>query len=186
MKKTQAISILVFSLILFSIPVQAQEDLPPSGDGEVSIATSTPTVEEQVNDLLTSLSSLVKTLKHERDRKSKTSAKKVKLIARRIDRALKQVPPEKCYEQIKIAMNEFYGLVSDLNIGISCGPLIIPPFLDRENEVLTGDCALPPEAVLPDQLGIFGEVNPVYDTARDLFHIDEDGSGISDACEGGF
>ena len=184
MKNIQVLLILSVAIFLYSTPVIAQEDLPPSGDGEISIATSTPTVEEQINDLLASLSSLEKTLKKERGRSSKTAAKKVKLIAKKIERAINSIPPEKCYEGIKIAMNDFFALVSKLNRGISCGPPIIPPFLDREDEVLTGDCALPPEKVFPDQLGIFGEVNPVYDTARSLFHIDEDGSGISDACEG--
>ena len=186
MKNIQVLLILSFAIFLYSTPVIAQEDLPPSGDGEISIATSMPTVEEQVNDLLASMNSLVKTLKRARDRRSKLASKKVKLIAKKIDRAINSIPPEKCYEGVKIAMNDFFALVSELNIGISCGPSIIPPFLDRANEVLTGDCALPPEEVLPDQLGAFGEINPVYDTARNLFHIDEDGSGISDACEGGF
>ena len=170
--------LLVLSFLLYSIPVMAQEDLPPSGDGEISIATSTPTVEEQADDLLLSLNSVVKTLKKERDRRSKIASKKLKLIAKKIDRALKRTPPEKCYEEVKIAMNDFFALVSDLNVGISCGPAIIPPFLDRNNDPITPDC------ILPDQLGAFGEVNPVYEDARDLFHIDEDDSGISDACEG--
>ncbi len=170
--------LLVVSFLLYSISVIAQTDLPPSGGGEISIATSMPTVEEQVNDLLASLDSLEKTLKKEKDRSSKAAAKKVKLIGKKIGRAINSTLPEKCYEGVKIAMNDFFALVSKLGTGIACGPPIIPPFLDRNNDSITPDC------ILPDQLGAFGEVNSVYDIARNLFHIDKDGSGISDACEG--
>ncbi len=182
MKKVIVLVLLSFALSILSVPVSAQIDLS-SGSGGDTTVVDTPSVEEQAAKLLANLNSAVKALKHERDRKSKIASKKLKLIAKRIDRALK-LTPQKCFDEIKIAMDDFFGVVSDLNVGISCGPAILPPFLDREVDVLTPDCGLPPDEVLPDQLGSFGEVNPIYEDARDLFHIDVDSSNIPDACEG--
>ena len=150
------------------------------------------TVEEQLDNLLADLSSLQKTLK--KNRRKRPVFKKIKLITRNIIKAVNTVPPENCMKVIRIAMDDFYELVSKLELGISCGPAILPPFLPGSDssllvESLTGDCLPPPDAFERLQIGgpfggAFADVNPVYDEARDLFQIDADASEISDVCEG--
>ena len=75
-------------------------------------------------------------------------------------------------------MDKFYGLVSDLNVGISCGPNIPPPFLPEGEDTVSPDC------ILPDAFnGPFSEVYPLYTDARDVFRVDEDENNLSDVCE---
>lgn len=96
---------------------------------------------------------------------------------------------------LREAMDEFYELVTKLELGITCGPAVLPPFLPGDGgeplfEPLVEDC-LPPPDDFPERLqiggpfgGAFADVNPVYDDARDLFQIDANSSEISDVCEG--
>ena len=142
-------------------------------------AGNIPSVEDKLNKLLLDLNNLQVTLKKEGRAVNKNTLQKVKLITRRIDRAVKLIPPSKCFGVIKVTMDDFYKLVSRLGTGIACGPPIVPPFLDDfAPSTLTGDC------ILPDQFGPFGEVYGVYTEARELFHIDLDSNMVLDACEG--
>ncbi|GEM_PF-2929902 len=146
------------------------------------------TVEEQLESLLADLSSLQKSLK--KNRRKRPVAREIKTITKKIIKAVNSIPPESCMNTIRQAMKDFYDLVSELQLGIACGPLIIPPFLPGGDEPILEkinvDC-LPPDDLL--QIGgpfggAFVDVNPLYDEAKDLFQIDSDESEISDVCEG--
>lgn len=154
-------------------------------------STSKLSAQEQLDQVLDTLSALNKTLKSQR--RKRPIAIKIRLITRKIIRAVNSVPPSKCLEILKIAMDDFYGLVSDLGSGISCGPPILPPFLPEGESTDTDlgiNCLPPPE---PGELtrlqiggpfgGAFADVNPVYNECRDLFQIDDNGSNIPDVCE---
>lgn len=150
-------------------------------------------INEELNQVLGSLYSLKHTLRT--DRKKRPISRKIRLITRKIIRAVNSTPPENCLQQLKMAMNDFYDLVSELELGITCGPAVLPPFLPGEDELifredLAIDC-IPPE--FDDTLGrfqiggpfggSFADVNPVYDQCRDLFQQDNDSNDISDVCE---
>ena len=141
-------------------------------------------IETQLAEILGDLNDLQGTLKHQKAIQSRSTAKKLKLIGKKIDRAVKTIPPSNCLKRLKVAMDDFYGLTSDLGTGISCGPSILPPFLERkEPEPLTTNC-LPPEDELLAQIGSpFSEVYGLYNQARDLFHIDVNTNEIPDSCE---
>lgn len=173
--------ILVSNLLVLS-PTYAQVE---SSSEELS-------VEEELDQVLGTLSTLRKTLK--KNRQKRPVANKIKRITREIIKAVNSIPPEKCLEKLTDTMNEFYELVSDLGSGISCGPEILPPFFPEgeiENEDDLGiNCIPPPE--FEDDIafqiggpfgGSFADVHPVYEQCRDLFQIDEDLNNISDACE---
>ena len=176
--------IIVFlSLYLFFASIAyAQDDTVTSGE--------TLSVEQQLESLLADLLSLQKTLK--KNKKKRPIAKDVKLITKKIIKAVNSIPPESCMNTLRQAMDEFFELVTKLELGISCGPVILPPFLPGDDgssliEPLTEDCLPPPDALL--QIGgpfggAFVDINPVYDEAKDLFQIDVDSSEISDVCEG--
>ena len=183
MKKTLFITLLTLSII-FTGSVYAQDS---------TSTEETLSVEERLGDLLANLSSLQTTLK--KDRRKRPVARKIKLITKKIIKAVNAVPPENCMKVIRIAMNDFFGLVSDLGSGIACGPPILPPFLpggdsDLPIDSLSSDCILPPDEQLGRlQIGgpfggSFSDVYPIYNEARDLFHIDTNSSDISDVCEG--
>ena len=177
------ISILLVSLILFSYQLKAFSQSPSE---EILI-------EEELNQVLDSLASLKHTLKTQRAKRP--VGRKIKLITKDIIRAVNSIPPETCLKQLKAAMNNFYGLTSELLAGISCGPSVLPPFLPGEDEFpfrenLTTDCLPPPEDEIFERLqiggpfgGAFTDVNPVYEECRDVFQIDSDENEISDVCE---
>lgn len=175
---------LSFVLLVSTSPVYSQ-----TGD-----STDEITVEEQLNELLESLSSLQKTLKKQRIKKP--IARKIKLITRNIIRAVNSIPSDKCLQILKDAMDDFFELVSDLGSGIACGPPILPPFLPGEEDLppdtdLSINC-IPPEFDEPISRlqiggpfgGAFSDIHPAYNQCRDLFQIDNDGSNIPDVCEG--
>ena len=127
---------------------------------------------------------VIKKLKKERDKKT---AKRLKTIETKIIRALNSIPPAKCLDVLDKAMQDFYSLVSDLNIGVSCGPIIIPPFLpgtDNTDTPVIPDCILPPEMRTIPFNGAFSLVNPLYEDARDVFRVDENENEMPDVCEG--
>ena len=145
--------------------------------------TETSSVEDQLGQLLESSQSLQKELRNKKDKESRRLARRLKLITRKIISAVNSVPPAKCLSRLKPAMEDFFGLVSELGSGIACGPPIIPPFLRMNELPLNPDC-LPPD-LAPDQLDLnFSETLGLYDKARDIFHIDTNTNEIPDACEG--
>lgn len=184
MGKVKILVFLSFILLVSTLPVYSQ----------TSDSIDEITVEEQLNELLASLSSLQKTLKKQRIKKP--IARKIKLITKNIIRAVNSIPPDKCLQTLKDAMDDFYELVSGLGSGIACGPPILPPFLPGEEDLpvdedLSINC-IPPEFDEPIARlqiggpygGAFSDVNPAYNECRDLFQIDNDGSNIPDVCEG--
>ena len=148
-------------------------------------STEGVSIDEQLAMLLGDLNSLYENIKKGKFRHGKTAARKLKFIGRKIDRAVKTVPPNSCLSRLKIAMKDFYELTSDVGTGIACGPPIIPTFFDRDKEPLTTDCLPPPEdEVLRAQLGdLFSEVYGLYNKARDLARTDTNLNEIPDICE---
>ena len=151
-------------------------------------SSSSVSIETQLNEILRDLNNLQETFKHERGKQPKLVARKLRLIEKKIDRAVKTTPPLNCFKRLKIAMKDFYELTSDVGTGIACGPPIIPTFFDREKdkEPLTINCLPPPdEGPLRAQLGdLFSEVYGLYDRTRTLALIDKNTNEIPDACEG--
>lgn len=185
MKKKLFNLFLIFCLVyVFSIPVTAQS--------EVTTTEEELSVENQLDNLLAGLSSTQKALR--KDRRKRSVARKIKLITNKLIKAVNLVPPRKCMDVLRVAMDEFYELVSNLGSGISCGPPILPPFLPGEDfdslpTKLTQDCLPPPDEPL-ERLqiggpfgGSFSGVYPLYEDARDLFQIDSNDTEISDVCE---
>lgn len=180
----KAILVVLF-IFNFQYLALAQDDIAESEE--------TLSVGEQLDELLQSLSSLQANLK--KNKRKRPVGRKIKLITKKIIKAVNSIPPEACMETLRLAMDDFYELVSDLGLGIACGPPILPPFLPGEDdnnlvEPLSGDC-LPPPDELFERLqiggpfgGSFADVNPIYNEARNLFQIDTDKSNISDVCEG--
>lgn len=162
-------------LVLCINPVCAQTTDPEE---------ETPSIETQLDEILGDLNDLYKSLKKQKAKQAKITANKIKLISRKIDRAVKTIPPNSCFEKLKVPMNDFFKLVSDLGIGISCGPTILPPFFDTEPLVV--NCIPPPEEdeLLRAQVGRpFSEVYGAYTKARDLVQIDTNINEIPDICE---
>lgn len=170
-------------LLTYCIPVYSQTDS----------TTEEPSIEEQLEEILASLSSLQKTLKEEK--RKRPIARTIKSITRRIIRAVNTVPPDRCLTLLKVAMDDFYELVSDLGSAIACGPPILPPFLPGEETEIEDDldinCIPPPEdneVIVRLQIGgpfggAFSDVHPVYNDCRGFFQIDTNGNNISDVCE---
>ena len=181
--KVIGIIFLSFILLVSTSPVYSQ----------TSDSTDEISIEEQLNELLGSLSSLQKTLKKQRIKKP--ISRKVKLITRNIIRAVNSIPPDKCLKILTAAMDDFFELVSDLGSGIACGPPILPPFLPGGEEIVDEDLSInciPPEFDEPIARlqiggpygGAFSDVHPAYNQCRDLFQTDSDASNIPDVCEG--
>ena len=177
------LTILLFlsTCLIFISPVHSQTDG----------STTELSVQEQLDQALDSLSSLKQILQSKRAKRP--IARKIKLITRQIIRAVNSIPPDKCLQTLTKAMDDFYGLVSELGSGIACGPPILPPFLP-EGDTSTDlgvNCILPEpnEPVSRLQIGgpfggAFADVNPVYNQCRDVFRTDIDGNNIPDVCEG--
>lgn len=169
MKKYIPCLILILALMLIPSNLKAQEEQSLSLD-------------DQLNQLEADTNNAIEKLKKERDKKT---SNKLKLIERKIIRALNSIPPDKCLGKLKVAMDDFFGLVSDLSSGISCGPSIIPPFLpgtENTDSPITPDC-LPPEMRTPFN-GAFSLVNPLYDDALNIFRTDINENEMPDVCEG--
>ncbi len=181
--------ILVFlSLCLFFTHTAYAQD-------DTTTPEATLSVEEQLESLLADLSSLQKSLK--KNKRKRPIAREIKTITRKIIKAANSIPPENCMKTIRLAMDDFYELVSNLGSGISCGPPILPPFLPGGDttepliEALSADCLPPPDEFPLERLqiggpfgGSFADIYPIYNEARDVFQIDGDTSEISDVCEG--
>ena len=177
MKKVLIISSIILTLA-FAVEKVSAQDVTSSSGGVVS-------VEAQAEQILGRLKTLQEELnsKSKKDKISHLRARKVKLLIRKLVRAVNSVPPTKCLERLKIAMRDFYNLVSEVGTGIACGPPIILPFLERTEFALSPDCIMPD--FTPDQLDpTFVELNPIYDDAQKLSIVDDDGNDISDVCEG--
>ena len=170
---------LLFVLVGISIVTfNANAQTTSSSEGEVlSTKDKLDQLEKDTSDAIESLNKA----------KDKKTAKRLKAIEKKIIRALNSIPPAKCLDVLDKAMQSFYGLVSDLNVGISCGPIIIPPFLpgtDNTDTPVTPDCFLPPEMRTIPFNGAFSIVNPIYDDAREVFRTDENENEMPDVCEG--
>ena len=164
---------MVASLLNCAFNIAFAQDETSSSGG----TTDTPSTETQLGELLDRLSILPSKFKDERKRR--LLVRRIKSINRKIVRAVNSVPPEKCLEKLKVAMDDFYALVSQLGQGIACGPPIIPPYLRTVDKTqVTPDC------IQPDQLSqAFSESFGVYEKARSLFHIDINSNQIPDVCE---
>ncbi|MBI3591619.1 MAG: hypothetical protein HY094_09630 [Candidatus Melainabacteria bacterium] len=175
MKRVLVIGLItcMFTFIMGKAPAQ---DASSSSGGMVS-------VEAQAQQIIVRLKTLQGKLNSEKGRINHLRAKKIKLLIRKLIRAVNSIPSTKCLEKLKVAMYDFYGLVSEVGSGIACGPPIIRPFLQQVKLSLTPDC-IPPD-ITPDQLDpVFVELNPIYDDAQKLSIVDYDGNGVSDVCEG--
>lgn len=141
--------------------------------------------ENKRTDLLQSFTNTYKTLIKSRIRKNRAAAHKIKQIHRKIIRGFNSSTPAKCFSLIKIAADELYSLVSELSIGISCGPNILPIFPSDVEDLFLPDCALPPEeGTRRNQLGpLFSEVFSLYEETKELFKIDDDQNETPDVCE---
>lgn len=139
-----------------------------------------------VDSVLADLSDLIQNIKtNNRDRKSKNVTKKLIVIKRKLDKAVKLTPPSTCNDLFGSTLITFYNLVVNLSKGITCGPDITPP-LDSFSRTLnlTTDCTLPPEQLSSQvQVNVFSGSYEVYENARALFSEDENANGVSDVCE---
>lgn len=171
----------IFIVLLLSINgvVIAQDD--NTSTGEINIQKQFEQAIQDLNDLRGKL------LKGKKRKSNLSTAREIKSIVRKLIRALSSVPPSNCFDKLKIGMNEFYDLISEVSIGISCGPNILPPFPEEIEFLIQPDCLPPEEDELPviDQFrgDLFFELNPIYEKARELSTTDADGNGISDVCE---
>ncbi len=167
--------LVIFVLTATPLNSKAQEDTQPE------------TLNDQLDNLLGDTKTALEDLKKQKDKKARSAYKKLRLINKEIIKALNTVPPAKCLDALDNGMQDLYGLVSKLNVGISCGPVIIPPFLpgtDNTDIPVTPDCALPPEMRATPFNGAFSVVNPLYENARDIFRTDTNENDMPDACEG--
>ena len=175
MKKIISLLVLAFALTI-TLKSLAQTSSSSSG-GEIL------SLEDKLNQLEKDTSDAIKDLNKARDKKT---AKRLRSIEKTILRALNTIPPAKCLDILDKGMQSLYDLVSELNVGISCGPVIIPPFLpgtDNTDTPVTTDCALPPEMRATFN-GAFSIVNPIYENARDIFRTDANENEMPDVCEG--
>ena len=175
MKKIIILLLVILVLPAISLKSIAQEDAQPE------------TLDKKLNDFLNDTKTALEDLRKQKDKKTKAAYKKLRLINKQILKALNTVPPAKCLDSLDNAIQDLYSLVSDLNIGISCGPVIIPPFLpgtEGRNEPVTPDCFLPPEMRSTPFNGAFSVINPLYDNAREVFRTDTNQNEMPDVCEG--
>ena len=179
MRKVLATGLMIITLVFFTGKMFAQSS---SSD---STESTQPSVEARAEQILLRLNALQAKLKKEKDRASRLKLKKLKLITQGLVRAVNSIPPSRCLKRLKVSMNDLYGLVSELLVGISCGPSVIPPFFPEAKVLLSPDCIMPEEEITTDQLDdTFVELNPIYDDARELIKVDDNSNGISDVCEG--
>ena len=177
-RKNIFLLLIITAALVITLKANAQISSSSSSGGEIL------STEEKLDQLERDTSDVIGNLKKEKDKKT---AKKLKAIETKIIRALNSIPPAKCLDVLDKAMQSFFGLVSDLNVGVSCGPVIIPPFLpgiDNTDTPVTPDCILPPEMRTIPFNGAFSLVNPLYDDARDVFRTDENENEMPDVCEG--
>ena len=142
--------------------------------------------ENSLSNLLKDFTAVYRKLTKSRNKEDRNAGRKLRLIYRQILIGLRADTSDKCFNLIKKAADDFYSLVNDLNIGISCGPSIIPIFFDLVEEPISPDCALPPEEdeITTDQIGgPFSEVFPIYEDADKIFNTDVDLNEIPDICE---
>ena len=175
MKKVIFLLFVVFVLVTTSLKSIAQEDTQPE------------TLNEKLNNLLDDTKAALQDLRKQKDKKTKGAYKKLRLINKQVIKALNTIPPAKCLDSLDNAMQDLYGLVSELNVGISCGPVLIPPFLpgtESRDEPITPDCALPPEMRSTPFNSAFSVINPLYDNAREIFRTDTNQNEMPDVCEG--
>ena len=171
---------MVFISLTMNLKSIAQTDSSTTSD------TQPETLNNKLDKLLAATKTAIEDLRKQKDKKNRSAAKRLKVIEKKIIKALNTVPPSKCLNILNAGMQDLYGLVSELNVGISCGPIIIPPFLPGTNNTdtpVTPDCALPPEMRTTPFNGAFSIVNPLYDDAREIFRTDTNENDLPDVCE---
>ncbi len=182
MKKYLVIFLIV---LIFFFPITLDKSLAQSSSDTSDEATTGITPESAqtiIDKVLQDLSSVYEKFQHKKIRSRKVKARSVAILKRKLIQAVNSVPPAKCTARLKIALNDFFGLISELGQGISCGPPILPPFFDKTLP-LTPDC-IPPDDLRPDQFDqAFSELNPIYEQARKLANIDNDDNSVPDVCE---
>ena len=182
MKKNILLLFLVFVLLTTSSKSMAQTDYSSAGNAQ------SEALNEELNSLLDDTKTALEDLRKQKDKKTKASYKKLRLIYKQVIKALNTVPSSKCLDILDRAMQDLYGLVSEVNVGISCGPVIIPPFLpgtSNRDVPVTPDCGLPPEMRTTPFNVAFSILNPLYEKARDTFRTDTNKNDMPDVCEGG-
>ena len=181
MKKIILLSFVIFILLTTSVKSIAQTDSSSTGD------TKPETLNNRLDNLLVDTKTAIEDLRKQKDKKTRSTAKRLKVIERKIIKALNTVPPAKCLNILNDGMQDLFGLVSELNVGITCGPIIIPPFLpgtENTDSPITTDCILPPEMRATPFNSAFSVMNPLYETARDIFRTDTNKNEMPDVCEG--
>lgn len=174
--------LLILLLLLSILSVSSLESFAQT---DSSVTEDTP--DNKLNDFLNDIKTSLGNLRKQKDKKSRIAYKDLRLINKEIIKALNTVPPAKCLDALDHGMQDLYALVSELNVGISCGPVIIPPFLPGTSSrgvTITPDCGLPPEMRAIPFNSAFSVVNPLYEDARDIFRTDINENEMPDVCEG--
>lgn len=143
------------------------------------IAAEPSTLQIQTESIFNGLDTIYKKFRKKKGKENRIKARKVLEINKKFKQAIFSSPRELCFKRLKVTVNLLYEYVSELNIGISCGPNILPsPFLEDIQPPLISDC------IIPDQLNeLFIELNPIYEDTRELALIDNNENEISDVCE---
>ncbi|OGI06827.1 MAG: hypothetical protein A3I68_00600 [Candidatus Melainabacteria bacterium RIFCSPLOWO2_02_FULL_35_15] len=178
---------ILFLFVITAVLIIALKSTAETDSSSSSGGSKPETLDSKLNDLLADTKTTLEDLKKQKDKKARAAYKKLRLINKQVIKALNAVPPAKCLDVLDDAMQDLYSLVSELSTGISCGPAIIPPFLpgtDDTDTLVTPDCILPPEMRATPFNGAFSLVNPLYESARDVFRTDENENEMPDACEG--
>ncbi len=177
--------VVVLAVLIFLFPITLDKSLAQDSSDTSDTSTSiTPPASAQaiIDKVLQDLSSVYEKFQHKKIHSRKVKARSIAILKRKLIQAVNSVPPAKCTARLKIALNDFFGLISELGQGIACGPPILPPFFDKTLP-LTPDC-IPPDDLRPDQFDQgFSELNPIYEQARKLATIDNDDNSVLDVCE---
>ncbi len=177
--------IILLLFLVFTLTITTLESTAQIGSSTTG-GTQPETLNNQLDNLLADTKTALEDLRKQKDKKTRSAYKKLRLINKKIIKALNTVPPAKCLDALDNGMQDLYGLVSELNVGITCGPVIIPPFLPGTNNTdtsITPDCILPPEMRATPFNGAFSIVNPLYEKARGIFRTDTNKNEMPDVCE---
>ena len=143
------------------------------------ISAEPSTLQIQTESIINRLDTAYKKYKKKKGKENRIRARKIKEISRKFNQAIFSDLSERCFRELKMAVNLLYEYVSELNIGVSCSPNILPsPFLEDIPPPLISDC------IIPDQINsLFIDLNPIYEDARELALIDNNENEIADVCE---
>jgi len=149
------------------------------GGSFAQVSAEPSTFQLQIESILNRLEATHKKYRKKKGKENQTRARKVRQISRKLNQAIFSDSPEGCFQKFKQSVNLLYEYVSELNVGVSCGPNIpLSPFLEDIHSTLVSQC------IAPDQLNeLFIDLNPIYEDIRELAFIDNNENEISDVCE---